>query len=163
MAGSLFGALGGFAIICVLTTIGASCCYWLSYTVGRRAAERVFANQLAQLRQTVTSQQDNLPFYLLFLRLVPMTPNWLLNILCPLVGVRYTTFAGTVFFGLMPYNFVCTSAGSLLRELKSVNDIFDSTTVIRMLAMAFLALTPVAIKYFMRSKTVAATETKKQE
>lgn len=34
-----------------------------------------------------------------------MSPNWLINITAPIVGVPFGVFAASVFIGLMPYNF----------------------------------------------------------
>lgn len=51
------------------------------------------------------SHKSDLLWYMTFLRLVPMSPNWLINVTAPIVGVPFFTFAGSVFIGLMPYNF----------------------------------------------------------
>lgn len=53
------------------------------------------------------SHKSDLLWYLVFLRVIPMSPNWLINVTAPIVGVPFLTFAASVFIGLMPYNF-CT-------------------------------------------------------
>lgn len=47
----------------------------------------------------VAENSDGLFFFLLFLRLFPMTPNWLINIASPLVGIPAHLFFFSVFVG----------------------------------------------------------------
>ena len=47
----------------------------------------------------VAENRDGLFFYLLFLRLFPMSPNWFMNMVAPLVGVPVHLFFLSVFIG----------------------------------------------------------------
>ncbi len=46
--------------------------------------------------------KENAVSYLLFLRIVPIFPFWLVNLACRIVGVRLSLFAATTFVGIMP-------------------------------------------------------------
>jgi len=146
LAGDLFGFSVAFPLVCLLTTMGASCCYWLSYTVGKSAIRRLFSEKIKTLGKKVSSNRSNLFYYLLFIRMVPFTPNWLLNIAAPILDIPFHLFFFSVLVGLMPYNFVTVQAGSLLAELTSLNDVFDFATMLKLVLVALVALFPAILK-----------------
>lgn len=47
-----------------------------------------------------------------------------------------------IFAGLMPYNFICVQTGSILSQITSLDTIFSWTTLLKMLAIAMVALIP---------------------
>lgn len=72
------------------------------------------------------ANQENLNFYLIFLRIFPGSPNWLMNICFPQVGISFAKFSLTVLVGLAPWNFFTCSAGAILRELTSTKEIMST-------------------------------------
>lgn len=71
LAGALFGWKVGFLLTCVLTATGATCCYLMAKFLGREVAEKYFPKVILKFQQQMTSNQNRLPYYLLFLRLFP--------------------------------------------------------------------------------------------
>jgi uncharacterized membrane protein YdjX (TVP38/TMEM64 family) len=71
----------------------------------------------------VDSNRKNLFWYMLFLRLTPLIPNWFVNLGSPLVGMPYKYFIiasifGIYYFiilGLMPNNFILIQTGLTLK------------------------------------------------
>jgi len=151
-AGSLFGVSVGFPLSCILTTLGASCCYWLSYLVFRRPVEYLFSKKIQMLHQKINREaSNNLLWYLLFLRIVPFTPNWLLNLISPLVGVPFNLFIISVFFGLIPYNFMGVQTGTILADLSENDEVFGIWTILRLLSIAVSCLIFIILKnYFVK-------------
>lgn len=94
--------------------------------------------------------------YLLFLRLVPIFPFWLVNLAPAFFGVSLRTFAWTTFIGIIPGAFVFTQAGVGLGaifdsgESLSINTIFNTQVKIALIALGIFALLPVAIKKLRR-------------
>ena len=82
--------------------------------------------------------------WLIGIRMVPFTPNWLLNIVLPHLGVSLRFFAPSIFFGMFPYNYVTCSLGNVLAEsLTSGNKEETSlslVTVLKLLGMAGMFL-----------------------
>ncbi|XP_053207511.1 transmembrane protein 41A-like [Panonychus citri] len=142
LSGALFGLQAGFTVACLLTAIGATFCYLLSNFCGKSWISRRFAGQLTVLRRKVDENRSTLIYYLLFLRLFPMTPNWFLNIASPIIGIPLHLFFISVFIGLMPYNFICVQTGCLLSTLKSMDDVFTPSTILTLMGIAFVALIP---------------------
>uniref|UniRef100_G3MRJ6 VTT domain-containing protein n=2 Tax=Amblyomma TaxID=6942 RepID=G3MRJ6_AMBMU len=142
LAGALFGLWKSFLLTCLLSGMGASQCYLLSKFCGQKYVTRFFPDKVQLLQDKVKENRDRLLYWLLFLRLFPMTPNWFLNIASPVVGVPLHLFFTSVFIGLMPYNFICVQTGCILSELKSMNDILTWTTMAKMAVIASAALLP---------------------
>ena len=72
------------------SAIGATMAFMLSRCFASIFVRRFFPVRVNTLRRRVTAEEKNgsLFYFLLFLRLFPVSPNWLLNILSPLAGER---------------------------------------------------------------------------
>ena len=142
LAGSLFGTTIGFLLTCTLTATGATFCYLLAKLVGREAVEQYFAKFISKVHTKLEENKERLPYYLMFLRLFPGSPNWAINLSCGLLGVPISLFFSTVFVGLMPYNYLCVQTGALLSSIKTISDIFTSRTMLQLSGLAVVALLP---------------------
>ena len=145
-AGRLYSIYVSFPLICFLTMIGASSCYILSKTLAKRALMFCCPEKIKATGKSMESHKSDLLWYLTFLRLIPMSPNWLINITAPIVGVPFGVFALSVFIGLMPYNFICVQAGAILGTIHSLDDIFTTWTMIKLGSLAVLSVIPIIIK-----------------
>jgi uncharacterized membrane protein YdjX (TVP38/TMEM64 family) len=107
-AGILFGAVLGGAASVVGATIGAICIFLIAKSaVGDYLVRR--AGPLAQkLAQGFRADAFS---YLLFLRLVPIFPFWIVNLVPALVGVKLATFAAATALGVIPATFVFAFVG----------------------------------------------------
>ncbi|XP_042316489.1 transmembrane protein 41A [Sceloporus undulatus] len=142
LAGALFGPWTGLLLCSALTSVGATCCYGLSNAFGKKIVVYYFPEKVAMLQKKVEENKNSLFFFLLFLRLFPMTPNWFLNLTSPILNIPVTQFFFSVFIGLIPYNFVCVQTGSILSQITSLDAIFSWSTLLKMLAVAMVALIP---------------------
>jgi uncharacterized membrane protein YdjX (TVP38/TMEM64 family) len=111
--GMLFGALLGGAATLIGATAGAVCVFLIARSaVGERLARR--AGRLAeQLADGFRADAFN---YLLFLRLVPVFPFWLVNLVPALCGVRLSTFAAATAIGIVPATFAYAFFGAGLES-----------------------------------------------
>nr|XP_033469660.1 transmembrane protein 41A-B-like [Epinephelus lanceolatus] len=152
LAGAIFGPWEGLLLACMLSAFGSMFCFLLSSTFGKQHVVQLFPEKVALLQSKAEENRSSLFFFLLFLRFFPMTPNWFLNITCPLLNIPLPIFFFSVFIGLIPYNFICVRTGSMLSEISSMDDIFSWGTLAQLLAIALVALLPGAlIKHY--SKT----------
>ncbi|XP_016046640.1 transmembrane protein 41A isoform X2 [Erinaceus europaeus] len=140
LAGALFGPWLGLLLCCVLTSVGATCCYLLSSFFGKQLVVSYFPDKVALLQKK--ENRNSLFFFLLFLRLFPMTPNWFLNLSAPVLNIPIVQFFFSVLIGLIPYNFICVQTGSILSTLTSLDALFSLETVLKLLAIALMALVP---------------------
>uniref|UniRef100_A0A7E4W120 Golgi apparatus membrane protein TVP38 n=1 Tax=Panagrellus redivivus TaxID=6233 RepID=A0A7E4W120_PANRE len=154
IAGAVFGMLPGFIACCILTTLGSTLCYLFSEMFGREYVLYYFGERLTYLQQKIDDNNQRLLPFLLFARMFPISPSWLLNIVAPFLNIPLPIFAASAFVGLAPYNFVCVQAGSILSELKSWDDVFSSTTMLNMFSMALI---PLVYAFFVRPRADSKT------
>ncbi len=107
--GFLFGGWLGGSITAVSATIGAS----VLFVVARTALGELLASRagpwLERLRGGFREDEAS---YMLFLRLVPVFPFWLVNLAPAFLGVRFGTFVWTTFVGVLPGTFAYSLAGA---------------------------------------------------
>jgi uncharacterized membrane protein YdjX (TVP38/TMEM64 family) len=99
IGGILFGAVVGGAAALVGATTGAVCIFLIAKSaLGEHLVRR--AGPLAQ--KLAQGFRDDAFSYLLFLRLVPIFPFWLVNLVPALCGVRLASFAAATALGIIP-------------------------------------------------------------
>ncbi|KAM9847977.1 transmembrane protein 41A-B-like [Aulostomus maculatus] len=145
LAGAIFGPWEGLLLACLLTTSGSTFCFLLSTVFGKQHVVQLFPEKVALLQRKVEENRSSLFFFLLFLRFFPMTPNWFLNITCPVLNIPISIFFLSVFIGLIPYNFICVRTGAMLSEISSLDDIFTWGTLAQLITIALAALVPGAL------------------
>ena len=101
LSGTLFGGIRGFFLVTICATVGASCCYGLSYMLGRNMFLKMFPGMISKFYSRIQQNKDNLLFYMLFCRITPMIPNFFINVASPIIGVPYWIFAVVTLVGLV--------------------------------------------------------------
>jgi uncharacterized membrane protein YdjX (TVP38/TMEM64 family) len=95
--------------------------------------------------------------YLLVLRLMPLFPFWLVNLVPALAGVGLPTYLLATFIGIIPGTFVYASLGAGLGDVVDKPDlglVFRPSVLLPIIALAVLALVPVWYKRQHRKRTI---------
>lgn len=124
--------------------LGASCCFFLSYTLGRSLVFKYFPDLITRLNNMVNHHRHNLFWYMLFLRLTPLIPNWFVNLGSPLVGMPYRYFFLGSAIGLIPNNFILLQTGMTLKEIETIGLNFKHFMIL--IALGFFSLLPTLFK-----------------
>ncbi|MEW6086888.1 MAG: TVP38/TMEM64 family protein [bacterium] len=152
--GYLFGTIPGAVYVNFGATIGSGIVFLLCrYLLGEWIQER-YKDKLARFNDEINKNGQN---YLLTLRLIPVFPFFLINILASLTTVPFTTFIWTTSAGILPASLVYTFAGSQLNNISSLRDILSPKILLSFLLLAFIAFIPVIwnkIKYRGNRKNV---------
>jgi uncharacterized membrane protein YdjX (TVP38/TMEM64 family) len=107
--GILFGAVLGGAAAVVAATIGAICIF----LIAKSAVGEFFVRRAGRLAEKVAQGFRADAFnYLLFLRLVPIFPFWLVNLVPALCGVPLATFVAATALGVIPATFAFAFVGA---------------------------------------------------
>jgi uncharacterized membrane protein YdjX (TVP38/TMEM64 family) len=107
--GFLFGAVWGTLLTVTGATIGATLIFFFAKTLfGENALDR-FGAPAARLAAGI---RENAGSYLLVLRLVPLFPFFLVNLVPAFVGVPLMVYVLTTFFGIIPGTAVFSLAGA---------------------------------------------------
>ena len=151
MAGPLFGFTQALLLVSVSATVGASCCYWLSFLLARSLLERWAPQLLSSLRQRIdrSRQSGDLLYQLVFLRISPLLPNWFINTATPHLHVPFPQFVLATAVGLLPANYIHVSTGMQVDGLREASDAGWQQTALRVAALfllASLALLPTLCK-----------------
>lgn len=166
VSGFLFGTLLGGATAVLGATIGASLLFLAAKTSIGDALE---ARAGPAMKKMEAGFQKNAFSYLLFLRLVPLFPFFLVNLAPAFLGIRLRTFFITTFFGIMPGGMIYASAGNgLSAVLDSGADpnfaLYGKPEIlVPILGLAALSLIPIVYKKFRRSDGGPAGETPASE
>ncbi|CAB3397797.1 unnamed protein product [Caenorhabditis bovis] len=140
IAGVVYNLWTGFILCCCLTTAGSTLCYLFSELFGREYVFYYFGQKLTYLQQKIDDNSNRLLPFLLFARMFPISPSWLLNIVAPFLNIPLPIFAASALVGLAPYNFICVQAGYILRDLRSWDDVFSTTTMLKLFSFALIPL-----------------------
>ncbi len=139
--GFAFGAVAGTLLVNVGATAGAALVFLAArYLLGDWVQKR-YGERLAAFNAEV---ERNGARYLLTLRLIPLFPFFLINLLAGLTTVRFTTFVWTTAAGIIPGSFVYAYAGSRLSVIDSPGDIVSWKVLSALVLLGALALVPVA-------------------
>lgn len=147
--GFLFGRwIGGLAVI-VAATIGATLVFL--------AARYLFADSVARLigergKKISDGFRDDAFNYLLFLRVVPLFPFWLVNVVPALAQVPVRTFILATLIGITPGSFIFANLGQSLAEIASARELLSTQNLIAFGLLGAFALTPVLIKKIRKSR-----------
>eukprot|EP00474_Spongospora_subterranea_P000851 CRZ01309.1 hypothetical protein [Spongospora subterranea] len=145
-AGAVFGITRALPLVTILTICGTSLCYALSHLFGRLLALRLFGQRVARVRNVMKNHRSDLMIYLISLRLFPFTPNFLLNLVSPHIGIPFRYFFMSVLVGLLPYNLITTKAGNLLGSLTNMADALDMSNLVQLIVLALVALIPTVFR-----------------
>ncbi len=145
LSGALFGGAQGFILVCICATTGACLCYTMSLVLGKNLVKRCFEKRLLQFQASLDKNRDDLIYYLLFLRVTPLLPNWFINISSPILNIPLSKFALATFLGLMPMNVMHVKTGLMLSDLQKIGGV-DYKTIAMLFGIGFIVLLPTLFK-----------------
>lgn len=121
-AGALFGLTWGTLIVSFASTTGATCAFLASRYVLRDSVQKKFGDRLKAINSGVEREGA---FYLFTLRLVPIFPFFLINLLMGLTTIKTFTFFWVSQIGMFVGTVVYVNAGTQLAQLDSISGILS--------------------------------------
>lgn len=140
-AGALFGLVEGTVVVSFASATGATLSFLSSRFLFRDVVQRRFGNRLREIEQGI--QRDGV-FYLLALRLAPVVPYTIINLVFGLTGISVLRFYWVGQIGMLPATIVYVNAGTQLEHLHSLSGIVSPGLLISLLLLAVL---PLAARY----------------
>ncbi|WP_280553251.1 bifunctional TVP38/TMEM64 family protein/FAD-dependent oxidoreductase [Halomonas sp. 25-S5] len=122
LGGALFGFGWGLLLISFASTLGATLAALIARTLARGPLERRFATQLERINAGIEREGA---FYLFTLRLIPLFPFFVINLVMGLTRMRLTTFYWVSQLGMLPGTAVYVNAGRELGNLESLAGILS--------------------------------------
>lgn len=148
LSGYLFPFPIALFLVCACSAFGAAMCYYLSYTVGRSLVMKFFPEKLIKWQKEIQSQRDNLFYYIVFLRVTPILPNWFINIASPVIDVPILPFFFGTLVGVAPPSFFFIQAGTTIHQMTTTNAVISWTSMLVLLLFGLLSLAPILYKHY---------------
>jgi uncharacterized membrane protein YdjX (TVP38/TMEM64 family) len=149
--GFLFGRWIGTAIIVISATFGATLVFLAARYLFADAAQRRVGNVA---RKIITGFHANAFNYLLFLRLVPVFPFWLVNLVPAFTPIHLRTYFAATAIGIIPGSFVFANLGQSLGRIDSADQILSPQILMAFVLLGLFALIPVAVKKYKLTKSL---------
>ncbi|MGI9230041.1 MAG: TVP38/TMEM64 family protein [Gammaproteobacteria bacterium] len=138
--GAIFGLLTGTVLVSFASTIGASIAFLIARYLLRDTVQRRFGNRLATINKGI---EEEGAFYLLALRLVPMVPFFVINLLMGLTTMRLPVFFVVSQVGMLAATLVYVNAGTQLAGIENAADILSVELIA---SFALLGIFPLLAK-----------------
>lgn len=153
-SGFLFGTFVGTFATVFAATVGGIIVFLIARYGFKDWIEEHHGKYLEPIEREVSEHPVS---YLLFLRLLPVVPYLVINVVAALVNVRLSTFIWTSVVGLLPGSFLLSLAGKELSRIAETGEILASSVALVLFLLAIVSLMPLAYtkykKYKLRKDT----------
>ena len=139
-AGAIFGVLWGTIVVSFASTIGATLAFLFSRYLFREAIQGRFADKLTAINR---GMEEEGAFYLFTLRLVPIFPFFIINLVMGLTPIRVLTFFLVSQVGMLAGTIVYVNAGTQIAKIEQFEDILSLELI---LSFALLGIFPLLAK-----------------
>lgn len=120
--GAIFGFLPGLILVSFASTIGATIAFLVARFLLRNIVQEKFGDRVQKINKGIEEQGS---LYLLSLRLIPLFPFFLVNLLMGLTKIRVGTFYLVSQIGMFLGTAVFVNAGTQLAKIETLTDVFS--------------------------------------
>lgn len=145
--GFLFGSVWAAVYVNIGATTGATLAFLAARYLFRGWVEQRFGNRLAAFQVGFTRNAFN---YLLTLRLIPLFPFFLVNLLSGLTRVKAGTYVAATALGIIPGSLAYTFAGRQLSTINSLAELASPRLLLAFTLLGLLFLMPVVYRKVIR-------------
>ena len=124
--GALFGLGWGLLLVSFASSIGATLAFLISRTLLRQWVMNKFGQNLAALNAGIEKEGG---FYLFTLRLVPLFPFFVINLVMGLTPIKTRTFYWVSQLGMLPGTAVFVNAGTQLAQIDSLSGLLSPALI----------------------------------
>jgi len=142
--GAIFGFVWGTLIVSVSATLGATIAFWIARYLFDDWVQRRMGERLAKIRAKF---REDGSLYLFSIRLVPVLPFFVVNLLMALTSIKTLPYVIATFLGMIVPSMVFVNAGTQLARLDSVSGLLSPPIIASFL---LLAAFPYAARYFLK-------------
>lgn len=146
-AGALFGFMHGVLLVSFASTIGATLAFLVARFLLRDTLRARYKDRLERIDRGI--ERDG-GFYLFTLRLVPLFPFFIINLLAGLTSLRTWTFFWVSQIGMLPGTLAYVYAGTQIARIETVGDVMSPGLIS---AFVILGTLPLAMRLLTRALT----------
>jgi pyruvate/2-oxoglutarate dehydrogenase complex dihydrolipoamide dehydrogenase (E3) component/uncharacterized membrane protein YdjX (TVP38/TMEM64 family) len=157
LGGGLFGLVWGFVLISFASSLGATLAFLVSRYLLRDSVQKRFGDKLSAINKGVEREGA---FYLFTLRLVPIFPFFLINILMGLTPIKTWSFYWVSQVGMLAGTVVFTNAGTQLAKIDGLSGILSPGLLFSFALLGLFPLIAKKVTDTLKKKKVYAKWTK---
>ncbi len=156
-AGALFGLFEGLLVASFASSIGATLAFLVSRYLLRDTIKQRFPERLQAIDAGVEKEGA---FYLFTLRLVPVFPFFLINLLMGVTSIKSWTFYWVSQVGMIAGTFVFVNAGTQLAQIESLSGILSFNLILSFALLGFFPFIAKGILNMLNKRKVYQNHTK---
>ncbi len=157
--GALFGLAWGTLLVSFGSVIGATIAFLLARYLFHDYVQEKFGDRLAPINRGIRNEGN---LYLFTIRLIPIFPFFMVNVLMALTPIRTLNFALVSQIGMLLPTIIFVNAGTQLAAIESPADVFSLQLILSFVLLGLfplLAKKTVALVQRRRQKTIEAVKT----
>lgn len=155
LGGAVWGVARALPLACCCVATGATLCYLISAALG--PALLTLPRWKAVLDKwggKIRDNRENMISFLIVLRIAPLPPHWVVNIVCPHVGIAILPFWISTALGILGVSVIHTTIGGGLDEMTSADDfhLISWRNFFGLAAVVVGVMIPVGLRYWFRAE-----------
>ena len=158
--GAIFGLWWGIILVSFSSTLGATAAFLLTRFFFRNYIRSRFGDKLTTINEGI--KKDG-AFYLFTLRLIPVFPFFVINVLMALTALKTWTFYWVSQLGMLLGTVIYVNAGTQLATLNSTGDILSIDLIISLCVVGLLPITAKLFIGLIRRKRIYAKWTRPKQ
>lgn len=140
LAGAVFGVIPGTLLVAVASTSGATIAFLMSRYLFRESLMNKYKDKLQNVNMKI---RENGTSYLFTIRLIPVSPYVVINLLMGLTSIKTWSYIWITFLAMLPGNLVYVYAGRKISEIKTASEILTWPII---LTLTLIGLLPWIVK-----------------
>jgi uncharacterized membrane protein YdjX (TVP38/TMEM64 family) len=149
LAGAIFGPFFGTLWVNIGASLGALLAFLVARFLLQETINKKLGKKLQEFNKGIKENGFN---YILFLRLVPLFPFFLINLLAGLTLIKVKDYYLATMIGIVPGSFVYCNVGAALWQIGSLKDIVSGQTLLAFSLLGLLSLVPIIYKKYSGGK-----------
>jgi len=166
LGGAVWGVPRALPLACTCVATGATLCYLISAALGPALlAFPRWTSRLSQWSDKIRAHKANIISFLIILRIAPVPPHWVINVICPHVGIGIVPFWISTFFGVLGVSVIHTTIGGGLDQMTSADDfhLISWRNFFGLSAVVVGVLIPVGLRYYFKRNLDNAADIEQAE
>jgi uncharacterized membrane protein YdjX (TVP38/TMEM64 family) len=165
LGGAMWGVARALPLACCCVATGATLCYLISAALGPALLTLPkWKAHLDKWSTKISANKDNVISFLIVLRIAPLPPHWVVNVICPHVGIGIVPFWISTALGILGVTVIHTTIGGGLDDMTSPADfhLISWKNFFGLSAVVVGVMIPVGLRYWF-GQTVEVVEDVEEE
>ncbi|OBZ72671.1 Transmembrane protein 41B [Grifola frondosa] len=153
LGGAVWGVPRALPLACACVATGATLCYLISAALGPALLTMPKWKARLEVWSTkISAHKDDIISFLIVLRIAPFPPHWVVNVVCPHVGIGIAPFWMSTFMGIFGVTVIHTTIGGSLDDMTSADDfhLISWKNFLGLSAVVVGVMIPVGLRYYFK-------------